>query len=312
MKILARLFATLVRLRNWLYDRGWLPAHRAAVPVVSAGSLAAGGAGKTSLAALIAERLVEMGRRPAILSRGYRSRLERRGGRVSPGDDALWAGDEPVLLARRLAPVPVYAGRRRDRSAALAIAGGADVLVLDDGFQHRRLRRDLDAVIVDAGAEALDLLPAGPLREPPSSLARAHLVVLRGEGPPPPTWSGPVVRVADEAFGLHRHPGGEALGLEALRGRQVTLVAGIARPERFAALARALGAEPVEERFFPDHHFFSPRDLADPRAEILVTEKDAVRLPAGLEALVLAHRLRVVEGEEILRAALDRALGGNP
>src|SRR5439155_3492708 len=142
--------------------------------------------------------------------------------------------------------------------------------------------------IVDGGRplEELALLPAGPLREPPAALGRAGLVVVRGEGPPPAAWRGPVVRVRDEAVGLVRQPGGERLPLEALRGRSVTLVAAIARPERFAAFAAALGARSVEERFFRDHHLFSARDLRDAPAEILTTEKDAVRLPGSTPALV--------------------------
>jgi tetraacyldisaccharide 4'-kinase len=308
MKLLALLFGALVRLRNWLYDHGILRSWRAPVPVVCAGSLEVGGAGKTPLALLLTERLRALGWRVALLSRGYRSALERRGGRVSPSDRAARVGDEPLLCARRLPEVPVYVGRHRSRMAEIAVSEGAEVLVLDDGFQHRRLARDLDVVVVEGGRslEALDLLPAGPLREPASGLRRAHLLVVRGSGPAPAGWPGPVVRVVDEAAGLLQHPQGSPLPLESLAGRRVSLVAGIARPGRFAALARAQGAQLVEERFFPDHHPFTIGDLAGLRAAILTTEKDAVRLPPGTEALVLLHRLRVVEGEGALSEALSR------
>lgn len=309
MKLLALLFGALVRLRNWLYDRGLLRARRAPVPVVCAGSLEAGGAGKTPLALLLAERLRAMGRRVAVLSRGYRGELERRGGRVAPTDEVARVGDEPLLLARRLPEVPVYVGRDRARMAEIAAAEGAEVVVLDDGFQHHRLARDLNLVIVDGGRslEALALLPAGPLREPATGLRRAHVLVVRGPGPPPPSWRGPIVRVIDEAAGLTRHPEGAALPLESLAGRRVSLLAGIARPGRFVALARACGAVVVEERFFPDHHPYTPDDLAGSLAEILTTEKDAVRLPSGTKALVLLHRFRVIEGETELSLALGRA-----
>lgn len=313
MRALAALFGWAVHLRNRLYDRGFLRARRAPVPVVSAGALAAGGAGKTPLARLVAERLRERGLRVAILSHGYRGALRRRGGRVLPGGDAAHAGDEALMLARALEDVPVFAGRDRVRLAALAAAGGAKVLVLDDGFQHRRLWRDLDLLLVDGGSRLEDarLLPAGPLREPLGpALLRTHAVVVRGEGPPPPGYSGPWLRVVDEAAGLWRHPQGAALPLEELCGRPVALVAGIARPERFAAMARALGAEVIEERFFSDHHRFRPADLAGAPAEILTTAKDAVRLPWGVAALVLEHRLRVVEGSEVLDSLLERAVGG--
>lgn len=313
-RVLAGLYGLGVWLRNALYDRGFFAVKRARVPVLSVGSLEAGGAGKTPLVALLCDRLRAAGRVPAVLTRGYRGALERVGGEVHPGDAAARAGDEPLWLARRPGGVRVFAGRERVRMAEVAVRAGAQVLVLDDGFQHRRLGRDLDVVLVDGGREpaALALLPAGPLREPVRALGRAGLLVLRGDGPPPRAWRGPFVRVVDEALGLRVLPGGELLPLASLREREVSLCAGLARPERFAALVALVGARSVEERFFPDHHPFTASDLAGLRGELLTTEKDAVRLPPGVRALVLLHGLRVVEGEGLLDAALAGVVGVRP
>jgi tetraacyldisaccharide 4'-kinase len=310
MKALAVLYGALTRLRNWLYDRRLLPVRRASVPVISVGSLTVGGAGKTPFTLLLAEALRGLGAHVAILSRGYRGALEHRGARVTPEHTAAEVGDEPRMMANRLPDVPIYVGADRARMGRLAVAEGAELLLLDDGFQHRRLARDLDVVLVEAGVapSALALLPAGRLREAAGGLARAHLLVVRGEGPLPVGWSGPVIRVRDEAMAMARHPGGERTPLEALQGRRVTLLAALARPERFAALARSLGAEVVEERFFRDHHPFREGEVAEPKAEILTTEKDAVRLPRGAQAWVLLHRLRITEGEELLRTLLERVL----
>jgi tetraacyldisaccharide 4'-kinase len=292
---LAALYALGASVHRGAYRAGVRTPQRLPCRVVSVGSLAAGGAGKTPLAAWLAATLHARGRRVAIASRGY----GRAGGGtrvVSDGVtvlcDAAEAGDEPLLLAAEAAGVPVVVGRDRVLAGRLAIERfGTELLILDDGFQHHRLARDLDLVVLD-GALGLGngaVLPRGPLREPPGALAAAGAIVVM-DGPLSATDEARVAALAPRAarFAARRVPCGvRRLGgagtdpPEALRGREVGLLAGIARPAGFRSTLEALGARITAERTFPDHHPFAPSDLAGLAGEAAVwvtTEKDAVKL----------------------------------
>jgi len=191
-------YGAAVRARNRLFDLGALPQQDVGCPVVSVGNLSVGGTGKTPMAIRVAGMLADRGMRPAVLSRGYGGRsaapvlVVSDGGRILAGPDE--AGDEPVLIARRLPGVPVLAGAKRAVTGRYARENlGADVLVLDDGFQHRWIRRDLDIVLLDSRAPLGNgfLLPRGPLREPPEALGRAGAVVFtRSEDTAPPSDKG--------------------------------------------------------------------------------------------------------------------------
>ena len=226
------------------------------------GNLAVGGAGKTPVALAIAERLLEAGRRPAVLSRGYGAtrgddRVVADGERVLL--DAAAGGDEPVLLARRLPGLRVLCGPDRARLAARAVALGADVLLLDDGFQHRRLARDLDVVVVDASNPWGNghCLPFGPNREPRSALRRAGLVWLTHADRASPDALAALRALALGATGRapveSRHaPRDLADGLLArsfplagLAGRRVGLLTGVARPGSVRRTVESLGATVV-------------------------------------------------------------------
>jgi tetraacyldisaccharide 4'-kinase len=271
------------------------------VPVISVGNLTVGGAGKTPVTLELAQRLSASGRRPAVLSRGY-GRRSREPLEVFPETPAEIAGDEPVLLARR--GCTVFVGPRRAELARSAMRRGADVLLLDDGLQHHALARDLDVIVADASNPFGNgrLLPAGPLREPASALRR----VRRGL-----VWLTRCDQPRDaRTAALGGFPSVEsAYSAQAeLRGKRVFLFAGIARPERFAQTVRALGAEIAGTRWFPDHHFFSPRELLEVRtagALPVTTEKDLARIPRpeGIVAVRLA--MRVLRGEDALRSALE-------
>jgi tetraacyldisaccharide 4'-kinase len=289
----------------------------------------------------VASRLLARGRRVALLSRGYGAvRSDPRV--VSDGRQVLLSADdgsdEGVLVARRLPGVAVLCGPRRTELARLARGAlGADVLLLDDGFQHRALARDLDVVVLDAGNPFGNghLLPRGPNREPRNALRRAGLVWLsRIEGATPEGLE--LLRgLAREATGHDpvesRHQPVdlldgrlvESFGLGALRGRRVRLLAGIARPGTFRRTVEALGAQVTAERRFRDHHRYREgelhevlgpvdRDGAHDREWVITTEKDAVRLgpeAAGHPHLrVLRIEAQVVRGEEVLARALDAAL----
>jgi tetraacyldisaccharide 4'-kinase len=333
------LFRAGAGLRGALFDRGLLRAWRAAAPVISVGNLAVGGAGKTPAAMEIARRLVARGRRVAVLSRGYGA--ARRDARVvSDGRTVLLSaaegGDEPVLVARRLPGVAVLCGPRRAELARRAVAElGADALLLDDGFQHRALARDLDVVVLDASGPFGNgrLLPAGPNREPPAALARAGLVWLSRVDQAEGGAVEALRALARQATGREpvesRHAPvdvvdgllARSLGLGALRGRRVLLLAGVARPGGFRRTVTALGAEIAAERLFPDHHRFAQGELAEvmraadaARCELVVTtEKDAVRIApcAAADGRLVAVRIdaEVTRGGDVLDAALDGALG---
>jgi tetraacyldisaccharide 4'-kinase len=282
------------------YRRAWLADHPSRVrrldrPVISVGSLSAGGSGKTPLAGLIARRLLEGGDRPAILSRGY--------ARTAPDDgvtivsdgirlraDFPRAGDEPLMLARALPEVSVVVSSDRYLAGRLAeLHLGATVHVLDDGFQHLVLARDLDLLIVDAAdLDRPRLLPTGRLREPLAAARYADAIVLSGDGSDPRA-IGERLGVAD-AFILTRTvgPAVEETGtaLRALKDARVLLVSGIARPRRFEEDARAQGLDVAGALRFRDHHAFVSGDidriateLAATKADaVLTTEKDLVRL----------------------------------
>lgn len=332
------LFRIGVAARGFLHARGLAAVARAGVPVISVGNVAVGGAGKTPAVIAIATRLAARGRRVAVLSRGYGAvrtdaRVVSDGAGVLLG--AVEGGDEPVLVARRLPGVAVLCGPRRADLARTAVATlGADVLLLDDGFQHRALGRDLDVVVLDAANPFGNghLLPRGPNREPASALRRAGLVWLaKVEGAEPAALEGlralareatgrdPVesrVTVTDVVDGALEH----GLGVDALRGARVLLLSGLARPDAFRRTVLGLGAEIAVERTFPDHHRFTRAELEEVLGaaaaagceRIATTEKDAVRLDPALarDPRLCAVRIEadVVRGGQVLDALLDVTL----
>jgi tetraacyldisaccharide 4'-kinase len=329
-------FRAAAGLRGALYDAGVLGAAAAPAPVVSIGNLAVGGAGKTPVAIAVARRLQAQGRRVAILSRGYGASAS--GPRVvSDGERVLLAareaGDEPWLLARRLPGAQVLCGPRRRVLAPLALGRGADALVLDDGFQHRALARDLDVVVVDASNPVGNgrLLPRGPNREPWSALRRAGLVWLTRVDAAPPdrlAWlRGEAVAATGSAPVESRHAPtdvldgrlGSSLGAGALRGARTVLLCALARPQGFRRTLEALGAELVGERTFRDHHWFTDEELAEVLAAaraagavVATTEKDAARLPdrVGADGLLRVVRIdvQILAGEPALDERLAAAL----
>jgi tetraacyldisaccharide 4'-kinase len=338
----AALFRLGAAARGALYDGGVSSVARAGVPVISVGNVAVGGAGKTPATAVVAARLRSRGRRVAILSRGYGA-LRNDPRVVSDGErillDAAEGGDEPVLLARRLPGVAVLCGPRRAELARRAVEElRADVLLLDDGFQHRALARELDLVLLDAANPFGNgrMLPAGPNREPRSALRRAGLLWLsrvdQVEGPGAAASLERLRALAREMTGRDpvesRHAPDElldgtlreALGREVLRGARVVLLSGLARPGAFRRTVEAMGAEVVAERRHPDHHRFTDADVraafdAAARAgcsRVVTTEKDAVRLPPAVaedpRLAVVRISAEVLAGSGLLDAALDSVL----
>jgi tetraacyldisaccharide 4'-kinase len=267
------LFGFLVLFRKTLYRVGLLKSVHPGIPVIVVGNVVAGGSGKTPLVLWIAEFLRSRGWSPAIVSRGFGARLEApRAATVASG--ATEVGDEPVLLARR-SGCPVWVGPDRVRviEALRAQHPDVDVVILDDGLQHYRLRRDLEIAVVDArGFGNGFLLPAGPLREPPSRLRSVGTVVSHES-----SITGYSMKLDGET--LHRMiDARERCSVRDFAGQKVHAVAGIGHPNRFFLHLARLGLKPVPHPF-PDHYPFRAADLEfGDEAPVLLTEKDAVKL----------------------------------
>ena len=302
------LFAQAAGLRVAAYRRGWLRRERLAGPVVSVGNLGLGGSGKTPVVRRIVEILRDAGFPVAVLSRGYRGRFRGDALVVSDGSgplvSAAAAGDEPVMLARALPGVVVAVGRRRDRvGRAVEERFGERVHVLDDGFQHLRLARDLDVVCLDVHDLDDRPLPAGRLREAPQALERAQLVLLtRLEAV-----SEDELRALEGRLGRERtfRVSRRVVGFRTLEGREAArpgrafVLAAIARPERVLHDVAGTGAIVVGRSFYRDHHPFRADEISAGVARartagadaLVTTAKDAVRLngmpPSTLPVLVL-------------------------
>ncbi len=300
------IYGVAVRLRNRLYDHRLLPIRPLPCPAISVGNLTVGGTGKTPLTSHVTAVLLESGYRAGVISRGYR----RLGGEapllVSDGKsllaDAARAGDEPYLIARDNPSAGVAVGADRLAAARLLAAFRPEALVLDDAFQHRRVGRDLDLLVIDAADPWGNgrMLPFGPLREPMAAISRAGAVVItRGNGHCPPAIRhvldrhNPRVPLFHARIAARRFVGidGAAIDLVALKGFSAYVFSGIARPDRFEAELASLGVRLCGTRRFPDHHPFREADLSGlaeearrAGAEVLVTtEKDLVRLKASIE-----------------------------
>jgi len=267
------LFRLAVTARRILYKLRLAPSSHPGIPVIVVGNLVAGGSGKTPLVIWIAEHLKRKGWSPAIVSRGYGVRIGTpRAATIA--DDAATVGDEPIVLARR-SGCPVWVGP--DRVAVIAALRAAhpevDLLVLDDGLQHYRLRRDLEIAVVDARAFGNGfLLPAGPLREPASRLRSVDAVVSHGAA-----IKGYAMRLVGAE--LHRMTdAAERRPASAFAGQKVHAVAGIGEPNRFFLHLARLGVK-LAPHPFPDHHRFAPQELDfGDDAAVMMTEKDAVKL----------------------------------
>ncbi|MBU6452493.1 MAG: tetraacyldisaccharide 4'-kinase [Cyanobacteria bacterium REEB67] len=311
-------------LRGLFFDLGLARSVGAPVPVISVGNITVGGTGKTPVVIDLATRMIASGVKVAILSRGY-GRLTKASTVVvsagyGPIAGVLDSGDEPSQMAQAVPRAVIIVDSLRSRAAYLAVKKyGANLLLLDDGFQHRKLRRDLDVVLFDYNdlIDELKLLPAGRLREPLSGLARASTIVVT-KIPSAERFdsvvvddlarlSGRLAKLAPKAVlrycrftprYLINGESGESMDLADLRGKKVFVFSGIATPDSLVANVHETGAELSGLLEFGDHHWYSPGDLAaieksfneSGAAYIITTEKDMVRLPqtASLRAKTLA------------------------
>jgi tetraacyldisaccharide 4'-kinase len=341
---LAWVYQAGVRLRNLLFDAGVLKQRGVSVPVVSVGNIAAGGVGKTPFVEELSRRLRARGVRVGILSRGYGRR--GRGQRVvSAGDGPLVpvmeAGDEAAMLADHVPDVAVVVDSDRVSAARTAVTElGCNAVILDDGFQHRWLRRDLDIVLVPAKdlLSRQRMLPAGYLREPFSSLRRSHVVVIsRCEGlsqfrevaGKARTFAprAQLIGVQHVAVGLKDAGTGSEVGAGSLSSRAVVVVSGIADAVSFERSVIALGLRVVRHLVYADHHWYADADLSrisevcrkEKADRIVTTEKDVIRMRAlgaafaeltkQQNVVTVSLRLKVLEGEDVLQGIVESVRG---
>ena len=300
----------------------WTRSTEVGVPVVCIGNLSIGGTGKTPIALATAAWMIQHGRTPHVLTRGYGGSLSATSTepvRVDPDrHGAREAGDEPLLLAR---VAPVWICGDRVRSARAAIAAGADSLIMDDGFQNPGLAKHFSLIAVD-GATGFGnelTLPAGPLREPVrTGLARAHAVAVLGADLH--NTRARIAEIRGAGFPIltgHLEPGPERA---ALNGASVIAFAGIGRPQKFFDTVAACGAHLIETVPFPDHHLFRSGEIeslivqaASRNAALVTTEKDAVRLPRDVRRAVTVLSVQVRwDDPDRFAAILTHAFAGFP
>ena len=337
---LTPLYGAGVAVRNWFFDIGILRTHRIGVPVISVGNITAGGTGKTPFVEFLAKRLLQKGRKVAIISRGYKRQssdtLVVSNGSVRCAE-ASDAGDEPAQMASKLGGAVVVVDEERVRGAAYAVEKfGADAVILDDGFQHRSLYRDADVVIIPQ----LDIsdpgwmLPAGNRRESLSSLKRATLLaisrcdtlaqferardlLLRGVDKP-------VVGLTTKIAAFRRAGSRFSVDLACVKGKSAVAFSGIGNPSSFDRTLASLGVDVKKYTVFPDHHFYTESELKNlerSRLEggsdyLITTEKDVARLTEEkrerrifLERVPLFYveiEQSVLTGESMLNEMLDR------
>lgn len=319
---LSKLFGALVALRRLAFDRGWLAATRVSRPVLVIGNRVVGGAGKTPTTIALVEHLRARGWHPGVVSRGH-GRQGDAVQAVEAATPAALAGDEPLLIARRTG-VPVHVGRDRVAAAQSLLQAHpeVDLVVSDDGLQHLRLARDLEVCVFDArGAGNSWLLPAGPLREPLSTPSRVPQLVLYTAGVRSTPLDGFVAhrRIAGllplEAWWRREASAGAGPHDTATRAARFTVCAGIAQPRALVASLEAAGFS--VERLVPlgDHASFDPLPWDPSIADVVVTEKDAVKLdPQRLRRERPASRVWVAPLDFAIEPAfydaLDHALAG--
>jgi tetraacyldisaccharide 4'-kinase len=313
LRALSLLYGLLVRARLFLFKSGLLRSRALTCPVISVGNITVGGSGKTPIVAALCEVLTAKGKSVVILSRGYKrqsSGTEVVSDKNSVLLDVKKAGDEPFLLAHKCKGVPVIVGKNRFKAGLLAIKKfSPDVIILDDAFQHIKLRRDLDILLFDSTRAVGSgfMLPRGPLREPASSIKRADIIMIKGKA------KGVLqnkYHFKQQVFTFDYSPtklislsDKKTEAIKGLRGKKVFAFSALANPESFYLTAQSCGATIIDKLSFPDHHWFSPADIENIKKHakgtdfIVTTEKDLVRLDpdsfTGLRVVAIAIEAKI-------------------
>jgi tetraacyldisaccharide 4'-kinase len=333
-------FGAGVVIRNWFFDNGILRSQSVGVPVISVGNISAGGVGKTPFVELLVRKLIHKGRKVAVVSRGYRratsGMLVVSNGTVRCAE-ASESGDEPAQMAAKLDGAVVIVDEQRVRGAQYAVRTfGANVVVLDDGFQHRYIRRDADVVVLSAAEMSNPgwVLPAGNRREPLSSLRRASLIaVSRCESVQDfedalralRRWADkPAIGLATKVSAFRKASTRFSVDLGGLKGKTVMAFSGIGNPESFEKTLRSIGLNVRKHVAFADHHAYRESELnelekgaREPGVDFLVTtEKDVARLDSknaahksfleGAPLYYVEIEQTILQGESLLNELLDR------
>ena len=317
---------------GYKFDRRRKSAAARSLPgarVISVGNLTTGGTGKTSLVIALAGRLSEGGRKISVLTRGYKGRLKGPA-RITPSLSAADAGDEPLLMAAALPGVPVIKGADRYGAGlhALGLVPKPELFILDDGFQHWRLKRDLDILVLSANDPFYSgrLLPVGNLREPASEMGRADIIVVSKTRDVPPDFereirkynpNAPVFAAWYEAEAVANPEKGKRYPPRWLQGKEVLAFSGIGEPSSFRQSLIEAGAVIREFLEFPDHHAFRSGQIECIRKKarglsIITTEKDIMRLGSGSAGVyALCVRMRAAEGffAEVISRIKGKGLG---
>lgn len=323
-----------IRVRNWVYDKGWMRLYIPPVPLVmSIGNIVAGGTGKTPVTLLFAKAFYERFS-IAILSRGYRSTAEKLGHPIvlcegnGPLFPAAYCGDEPFIFAERLPKAFVIVGGNRQKASCIASKAGAQVILLDDAMQHRRLARDFDIVVVDVGDPFGQdyFLPRGFLRDDKASLARASLIVLNHivnqeqfESAKKKISTFTKAPMVGTQLRIEQILDLKGIDLGTLSGKKVGMFCGIAYPEYFRRTLEVEGADVVHEYSVADHEKTCNKKLwqfskesSEKGAEwLLCTEKDRVKFEEHIDLALpiawLKMEMKVVEGHQIWEDFLKKA-----
>lgn len=313
LQALSQCYRAGIAVRNFAYDKELFAAAKAPVPVISIGNIVAGGTGKTPFVRLLAQELLKIGK-VAILSRGYRSAIEKSGkvARLDAGSSPEVFGDEPVFLARKLVEAMVFSGKKRVQSVKEAMAQGAEIVLLDDGMQHRKLARDIEIVMMD-GQDLFGkgfYLPRGFLRDSPKRLREADFIVVYiNSAESEEAWN--AIRAEIKKYsnapiiGVRQ----KVMNNKEIKGKKVGTFCGIARPQRFVKTVEEGGAKIIETMTAFDHCSFTQKELflfsekcKAQGAELLVcTEKDAVKFSEHFElslpVIALKTELKIFSGE---------------
>jgi len=324
-------YGGVVRARTFFYTFGLKEPKHLSCPVISVGNITVGGTGKTSLVIALARELVKRGVPVAILSRGYMGK-KTSGPLVSDGQNVFLSpeesGDEPFLMAKSLKGIPILVGKDRFINGQMALQrfniGG---LLLDDGYQHLQLHRDLNILLIDSQVGFGDhhLLPRGILREPLSHLRRAHLFLLTKvedlKACQPLEEKLHRIHPSSPVFHSHYEPLGligpneESEEIHSLRGKKILALSGIANPNYFSSLLKKYGAEMTKALIFPDHYLYKPEDLALLEKQgkgvdlFVTTEKDMVKLKLlnirHLPIRALRIEAKIWEEEKFYKKAME-------